>query len=130
MKKNLGISLIITFFSVAGFAQSKKCDCTIYPFKPDSCRNVCLYGILQSADTLELSLILGLSDTLSNKIARLNMVGNSQISFYFNSDYFNQRDIDTINDALKRINDKQVKYFSLPAPDRKSFLDRIRKSDE
>lgn len=65
MKKGI---IILSFLMLAEISFAQTCNCTIYPFKPASCRRQCNAKILKSATFSELKLILGLNEAVATKI--------------------------------------------------------------
>jgi hypothetical protein len=131
-KNTLSAVIIVLFFLTCAnksYSQEKKCpgcDCTISPFT-NTCFPCCSQLLLDSASSSELKLILGLSDSLANKIANLNKTGGVKIF----SDYKNHLSTDEskiLTKAVNSLNETQIYYFNLPKKDRLDFagdMDRI-----
>ena len=117
MKKLIVILIMLQCLN----ANSQKCDCTIYPFKPDSCVRKCTARILQTADTLEFTLIMGLNSELSSKldsIRKIEMITDIKDL----KESLTPSEYKNIKNAIDRLNEEQIQYFSTPYEKRKTIL--------
>ena len=122
MVKKLLLSVVFISSAFICYSQNK-CDCSITPYKPDSCFKQCAGGVLKNSTELDLKLVLGLKDDVAEKILRLNISSDSSaltLDKYLSQ--FDQKDQKTVLGALKSLNQEQVKYLEKPVSERKIIM--------
>lgn len=88
------------------------CDCTITPFKPDSCVKVCMGKILKQSSTYDLQLVLGLDSAFAKKITELKMKGTNLDRVAFSD--FTPLQLESLKTKVLKLNEVQLNYLLSP----------------
>ena len=91
--------LLLLLCGLAANSQTP-CNCTAYPYKPDSCFFPCSKNLLAASTLSELRFIIGLNDTLARKVDSTTKSGNVQ-SFNDYLMHLTQADRRRLIDAMK-----------------------------
>lgn len=121
------IELAILFIlAIVGISKGQKCDCTIYPFKPNPpCYDKCTANILATANKDELELIVGLDGDLAKRIVKLDRTGELD-SLQNYSKVLTKEDFRILSDKLESLNKLQVEYFQKPESERAKIRIELR----
>lgn len=127
MKKiKLAVLLSAVFFAQAAVAQ-KKCDCSITPYKPDSCFYSCAGRILRNATDIDLQLVLGLDGELAKKILNVNK-DSANASFKSFIATLNGPETEKLIRSLNGLSKQQNNYLIKPLEDKKKIMANLEKS--
>lgn len=114
--KNFYFLLIGIFVADICFSQVK-CDCSLIPYKPDSCFKKCAAKLLGKSTELDLKLIIGLDDTLTNHITEINKSKSTKtLEEYLSNLDDNKKN--ELEENLNKLNKDQLKYLQKPIKDR------------
>lgn len=119
--KNFKSILVLMVLSNANSYSQHKCDCTILPYKPDSCFNICAGNILRNATDIDLTLVLGLDNTLTNKIIAINKDSTTtSLKTYLSN--LNGEETEKLIKSINSLNKEQSEYLNKPLIDKKSTM--------
>jgi hypothetical protein len=77
----LPVFFLVLLFVTEGNAQ--KCDCTIYPFRPDPpCFSTCMASLISNISEQDAKNILGLQTQLAKRVAGLASKGYQNLEAY------------------------------------------------
>jgi hypothetical protein len=124
LKKLFIICLVIILYS--GNISAQTCDCTIVPYKPAACYKICTSKIVNTADTLEMRIILGLSSDVTKRVDSLRSAFanhlDSMPSLKRYKEFLTKEEYQQLNTSLNTLNNAQAKYFAVPLEDRKKVI--------
>lgn len=103
----LQLTLVLLILSISSFAQT--CDCTVYPFKPESCYKTCTGRLLKGSSPVELALILGLSESTVNAVAKIDTSKIKSLDDYKQS--LKPTEYAEVFKSLGDLNRTQADYF-------------------
>ena len=121
--------VLIAILAIAfGTLKAQDCDCTIFPFKPEACVDVCFANILKNASENELMLFLGLDAGLTKKIKSIGNQGEvSSLKDY--QPVLDKGEFENVQKKLSEMNSLQNSYFQINDKDKSKFLKQLDKLD-
>lgn len=119
---------ILTLITLNSSSQ-KKCDCSIIPYKPDSCFNVCAGNILKNANDIDLTLVLGLDNALISKIIQINK-DSANISFKTYLSNLNGNEAEKLIQSINSLNKEQNQYLNKTFEDKKSIMANMQENEQ
>lgn len=103
------ILLTTTILLMVPSVIADNCDCTVFPFKPDSCWPACTAKLIATATEEELQLFVGLDDSLSKAVMKVDQTDKPFPEPYKQA--LTSGQLETLSRRLRTLNSLQIKYF-------------------
>lgn len=125
--KNKHFLLGLTALLLSAFAAAQsKCNCSITPYKPDSCFSICAGFILRNATDIDLQLVLGLDQELSKKILEINK-DSTNATFKSFLTRLNGQETEKLIRSINTLNKQQNDYLIKPLEGKKKIMANMEK---
>ena len=119
--KKIKFYLLASAVMMASLATAQKCNCSIVPYKPDSCFYSCAGLILRNATDIDLQLVLGLDEKLAGKILKISK-DSANITFKTFLTNLNGQETERLIRSINNLTKQQNEYLIKPIEDKKKIM--------